>query len=260
MEYLTERQKNQGSCIKCDVKNARIMKIRNVFIKAWAHRRDLRNLISSIYFNFHYLPFKDAVKLPILLYKPKLLSMKGKVKIEGSVRYGMIRMGFPTVSLYPNSGITYENLGGTIVFKGMCLIGNNSAMSIGPKGNVCFGQDFVSTTTLRLTSYDSIKFGDRCLLGWDCILLDTDFHKLTKLSGGYSNGHFPISIGADNWFGNGCRIMKRTVTPNHCVISAGTTLAGIVDVPEYSVISGVQEIKAKAYGVWWNIQDDSIEY
>lgn len=43
----------------------------------------LRSVLSSIYFNFHYLPFRQAMRLPILLYKPKLLKMKGNVKIGG---------------------------------------------------------------------------------------------------------------------------------------------------------------------------------
>ena len=102
------------------------------FNKVWKHRRDFRNIIQSIYFNFHYLPFKTAIRLPILLYMPNFLELQGNVKIGGGkVKYGMIRLGFPTVSLYPNTGITIENHGGTITFNGKCSIGNNSY--------ICFG-------------------------------------------------------------------------------------------------------------------------
>lgn len=44
--------------------------------------RVLRYLPWSIYFNFHYLPFGQAIHLPILLYKPRILKSKGHVKIE----------------------------------------------------------------------------------------------------------------------------------------------------------------------------------
>ena len=108
--------------------------------KQWKNRRILRSILPSVYFNFHYLPFSQAIKMPILLYKPKLLKLKGDIKIgEGKIKFGMIRLGFPTVSLYPNTGIVYENHGGTIVFNGKCTIGNNSAISIGSKGCVEFG-------------------------------------------------------------------------------------------------------------------------
>ncbi|MCM1313292.1 MAG: hypothetical protein NC252_10400 [Roseburia sp.] len=172
----------------------------------------------------------------------------------------MVRLGFPTVSIYPNSGIMIENHGGAIVFKGSCRIGNGSYISIGKKGCVEFGDRFSASTSLRLISYDNICFEDRVRLGWDIMVMDTDFHKLTKLSGGYSRGHAPVHIGSDNWFGNGCRIMKRTQTPNHCVVASGTTLSGKVSVPEYSVIGYNSEVVVKATGVWRNIDDDMIDY
>lgn len=229
--------------------------------KLWNNRRILRSILPTIYFNFHYLPFNQAIKLPILLYKPKLLKMKGNIKIEKcKIKFGMIRLGFPTVSLYPNTGITYENHGGTIVFNGKCAIGNNSAISIGAKAVVEFGENFKSTTTLKLTSYDKIIFGNRVRLGWDTLVMDTDFHKLTKLSGGYSHGHAPVIIGSNNWFGNGCRIMKRTSTPDYCVVQGGTILSGPVSAPSYSVVGNDSHVVVKATGVWRNVDDDVIEY
>lgn len=145
------------------------------FNKIWKHRRDFRNIIQSVYFNFHYLPFKTAIRLPILLYKPKFLELQGNVKIGGEVKYGMIRLGFPTVSLYPNTGITIENHGGTITFNGKCSIGNNSYISIGSKGVIEFGDNFAATTTFRLTSYDRIVFGERVRCGWDILVWTQTF-------------------------------------------------------------------------------------
>ncbi|MBP3505310.1 MAG: hypothetical protein J6K43_02785, partial [Lachnospiraceae bacterium] len=176
------------------------------------------------------------------------------------VKYGMIRLGFPTVSIYPNSGIMIENHGGQIIFKGNCRIGNNSFISVGKNGHIEFGDRFSASTTLRLVSYEGVYFHDRVRLGWDIMVMDTDFHKLTKLSGGYSRGHAPIHIGSDNWFGNGCRIMKRSQTPNHCVVSAGTVLSGTVTIPEYCVIGNNSNIVIKATGIWRNLDDDIIDY
>ena len=36
----------------------------------------LPHLPQSIWFNFHYLPFSQAMKLPILLYKPHFKALK----------------------------------------------------------------------------------------------------------------------------------------------------------------------------------------
>lgn len=232
----------------------------NFFRFIWNHRYDFRSILKSIYFNFHYLPFLQAIHLPILLYKPRFLDLKGHLVILGGVRCGMIRLGYPTVSLYPNAGILIENHGGTIVFHGSCNIGNNSSISIGEKGKFEVGTRLQATTTFRLTCYHSITIGDNCSFGWDCLLLDTDFHKLTKIESGYNKGYGHIKIGANNWFGNGCVLMKRTETPNYCTISARTVLSGKIDVPQYCVIGPKNEIEIKATNVWRNRDDDNIIY
>ena len=54
----------------------------NSIIKIWNKRWMLRSLFSTIYFNFHYLPFNQAIRLPILLYKPHLVKCKGSVNIS----------------------------------------------------------------------------------------------------------------------------------------------------------------------------------
>lgn len=83
----------------------------HIIKRLWYKRWVLRSLLSTIYFNFHYLPFRQAVRLPILLYKPHFLDLKGKIIISGGVKTGMIELGRYKVSLYPNSGVVIENHG-----------------------------------------------------------------------------------------------------------------------------------------------------
>ena len=40
-------------------------------------------ILHSIYFNFKYLPFKQAIHLSILLFKPHFHTLKGSVAILG---------------------------------------------------------------------------------------------------------------------------------------------------------------------------------
>ena len=223
--------------------------------------RLLRSLPASVYFNFHYLPLWQAVKLPILLYKPRFLELKGTVRIESdNIRTGMIRLGFPTVSLYPNTGIMIENHGGEIVFKGRTKVGNASSISIGGKGRVEFGAHFEATAALKLTSYCSVRFAPRVLCAWDCTFMDTDFHKLTKLNGGgYSKGYAPISIGSDTWIGMGTLVLKGTVLPDYTTVGARSLLSGRYEVPPYSILAG-SPATLKKTGYWRNLEDDKIEY
>lgn len=224
--------------------------------KAWV----LRSIIPTIYFNFHYLPFKQAIKLPIFLYKPHLKLMKGTITIlGGGVKTGMIEFGKNQVALYPNSGFIYSNNGGDLIFHGCCSIGNNSALAIGKNGHVEFGKNFKASTTFKLASQYHIIFKDDVLFGWDCLVMDSDFHKLTKLSGGYSKGYGAILVGSNTWFGNGTLVLKNSVIPDFCVIGAKSIVSGKLEVPSYSLVSG-NPLKLIKQGVWRDPDNDTIIY
>lgn len=233
----------------------------NVIKKIWENRWVLRSLHKTIFFNFHYLPFKQAIRLPIWLYKPSFGKLKGSVSIDNSqyLKPGMIRMGYFSVDLYANNGIYFNN-SGKIVFKGSALIGNNCYISNGSKSTTIFGNDFRATTSLKLSCYHYIEFGEHDRFGWDCLITDTDFHKLSRKDGTYTKGYNSIIIGKYNWFGNGCHILKGTKTPDYLTIQAGTWFTGKINIPEYSVVGNKRENIVLASDVWLDPQNEKIEF
>ena len=47
----------------------------------------LHNIIKIIYVNFHFLPFKQAIKFPIDVYgKLRIVGNSGKLCINGTIR------------------------------------------------------------------------------------------------------------------------------------------------------------------------------
>ena len=233
--------------------------MKSIFAKIKSKSWVLRSIIPTIYFNFHYLPFKQAVRLPIFLYKPHLKLMKGTVSILGGVKTGMIELGKNQVCLYPYTGFIFNNEGGEIIFHGRCSIGNNSAIAIGKKAKVEFGNNFKATTTFKLASQYRVVFKDDVLFGWDCLVMDTDFHKLTKDSGGYTKGYGSVTIGESTWFGNGVLVLKGTRIPEKCVVGAKSVLSGEMNVPNHSLISGNPAVLRKT-GIWLNRNDDKVSY
>ena len=229
-------------------------------VKLWKHRLCLRSIFSTVYFNFHYLPLKYAWKLPIVFYKPKFKSLKGSVSIDTPfVKTGMIRLGFPCVCLYPNSGIVFENLGGQCVFKGDCSIGNSSAISIGAKGNLIIGDGFQASAALKLVSYCHLEFKEDVGIGWDNIFMDTDLHKLTTVHGRTTKGYGPVVIGKNAWFGLRCTTLKNTKTPNFCLVSSNSVLDRNYRLPSNILLSG-HPAKLKAEGIFMNKNDHHISY
>ena len=195
--------------------------------------------IPSIVFNFHYLPWKQAIKLPIYLRKPNYRKLGGKVIIESSaIKRGMIRLGFNITNTYPDNGISWLNEG-TIIFKGETVIGSDSYIVVRPTGKVEFGEDFASTAALKLVSCVGIQFGKGSLLGWDVTIMDTNFHPLYDTTNKqFKKSYGKISIGDYNWFSTQCMIMHSVVTPEHCVFGARSILTRSGQFESYCVHGG----------------------
>lgn len=207
----------------------------------------LRILPFSLFFCLKYLPFRKAIKIPILLYRPRFITLKGKITVENP-SFGMVRLGFHTVPIYPNAGFVWDNKGGEVVFKGCCNIGNASAISVEKNARLIFGDHFEATTQFKCVCHYFITFSYQVCFGWNCIVVDTDFHKLSSLKGVVKRGYAPVFVGCYNWFAMNCVLLKGTITADHCVVGANTILTGKYDLP-YSLIIG-NPAKIKATGMY----------
>lgn len=204
--------------------------------------RELRYIFSTLYFNFHYLPFRQAIYLPIVLYKPHLQACKGKIRLEpedGRIHHAMIKMGFHLVSIYPNNGVTWENKGGIVIFRGGCSFGNDSYLSIGPSASLDIGYSFRARAGMKLVCYHSTKFHRFVRFGWGCLCMDTNFHPIydmVKKECGHEGGS--IEIGEYNWFGTGCKVMHSVTTPERCIFGMGTIITRGCEKRSYCLMGG----------------------
>lgn len=185
------------------------------------HSQFLKALIPSLIFNFKYLPFKQAIKLPVLVYKAHFLELKGSVIIDcQNIRRGMIQLGFLRAATYPNTGITWRNRG-KVIFKGSCIIGNDSHIIVGKQGTLTLGDDFKATASIKIVSECSITFGKHARFGWGGIMMDTNFHPLYDMEKKkFKRAFSPIVIGDYNWFGLQCFVMHGVQTPERCIFGA----------------------------------------
>jgi Acetyltransferase (isoleucine patch superfamily) len=199
----------------------------------------LRSILASIPFCLRHLPLRQAVKLPILVYKPKYLSQKGRFVIDcPNVRFGMIRLGFLRCALYPNTGISFKN-DGRIVFKGTCCIGNDSYIVCGRQGKIVFGDDFRSKGCLRITSQCGVSFGKSTSVGWQTLIMDTNYHPLWDMEKKkFKRAFSPISIGDYNWIATQCLVMQGVVTPERCIFGARSIITHSGPFESYAVHCG----------------------
>lgn len=222
--------------------------------------RTLLALIPSLFFCIRYLPFKQAIKIPIIIYNPHLYCLKGKIQIiSPKITFGMIRLGLFVTNQYPNSGIRWYNQG-TIVFKGNVAIGANSAITLLRKDSyVEFGANFGNVTSLRLNCDYRIIFKENVLIGWDVSIMDSSMHRLKNIDGEFiSKGYDEIYIGANTWIGSQCMVLQGARLPDYTVVAAHSLVNSHVNtIPSYSLIGG-SPAKFIKNGVWRDINDDKI--
>lgn len=219
-----------------------------------------RILVNSILFNLKYLPFQQAIKLPILVYKMRLISQKGKIIIDSDHIYlGMIQLGFPRAATYPNNGITWRNRG-KIYFKGSCKIGNDCYVIVGKKGILSFGVDFKVNAGMKLVSEYSITFGDHTLIGWGVTITDTNFHSIYDLEKkDFKKAYDSIQIGSNNWISTNCMVMYGVHTPDYCIFAARSVLTRNVKY-ESRCLYGGSPIHVLTRNVVRDYNNDHISY
>lgn len=189
--------------------------------------------LSSVIFNFVYLPFHQAKKLPIWVESLRFgkdAFYTGSIVIDTEdVQYRMIRLGVRYNSWYPYTGICIQNFG-TITFKGRCIIGNSSSIYVGGGKNLILGDDVQLTASAKIICETGITIGENSQFGWNTLLMDTDFHYLrNSIDGSIRSINTPITIGKNNWFGCNCVIYRGFSTTDYVTVGSGSKCRGKID-------------------------------
>lgn len=67
-----------------------------------------------------------------------------------------------------------------------------------------------------------ITLSDDCLISWDVLIMDTDFHKIYDNSQCRVNDDCEIIIGKHCWIGCRSLVLKGSTIPNNSIIAAGS--------------------------------------
>jgi acetyltransferase-like isoleucine patch superfamily enzyme len=221
--------------------------------RRWATRAFvvLIGLPKTVIFNLRCLPLRQALHLPVLVsHRVALFDLRGSVTIEGRVRTGMVLLGFGEVGAFDfKRERSVWQVAGTVVFQGPARLGNGFKLSVADTGAVDFGPDFVLSAESQLVSRESITFGRGCLISWDVLVLDTDFHPLVTDGSEPAAPQAPIVFGDRVWVGARSSILKGVSLADDTVVAAGSVVAR--SEPQSNVILGGNPAKVIREGVSW---------
>lgn len=176
----------------------------------------------TIFFNFHYFKFKDAIKLPVLVSHNVILNeVKGKVILGSRISTGMIKYGFfESPFLYKQNIKSYWNVTGSVTFRGIASLGKGT--KIRSTGDLIFGNNIKTSGNMNIDCQNKISFGDGNLVGWDCTFMDDDNHTILNENGMKESRPKEIISGDRVWYGMKCTILKGVQLGNDVVIAANS--------------------------------------
>ena len=181
----------------------------------------------TLYINFHYFPFKTAIKTPIYVYwRTELKELGGNIILPSTIWRGMLHLGVNKVgtldSFYSR---TILELSGTIKVLGTASIGRGSKISVGNNATLTLGKGFMITGNTQIICRKEIVFGEYNLLSWDILIMDSDLHNILDHHNEIVNRPKSIHFGNHVWIGCRTTILKGVTIPDNSIISACSTIS-----------------------------------
>ncbi|MEN9684922.1 MAG: hypothetical protein RLZZ28_708 [Bacteroidota bacterium] len=206
----------------------------------------------TIYFNFRYLPWRQAIHFPFWISsKTYLRKARGKISIHGPLFTGMIRIGYGDIGIFDKKrSRTIWEVAGTVVFEGKAEIGHGSKISVGEAGLLQLGRNFAITAETTIIAYKKVVFGHDCLLSWDILVMDTDFHTITNAQSEIQNPPAEISVGNKVWIGCRSLILKGSVIPDGCIIAANSLVTK--ELNGINQVFGKQPLRVLSQNISWH--------
>lgn len=184
-----------------------------------------RAIPKSILFNFWYLPFSQAIRLPIVVsHRVRILRLSGKLDIPKSAKTGKIRFGFGQVQVADSHhSRMLWSLGesGKITLGERVKIGTGCKLFVDGKLNIKARTNLTGESTIVCEK--EVHIGESCLISWQTIIMDTDFHPIfdtkqdTRL-----NPNSSVTIGNNTWLGARVTMNKGTSIGSNCVVATST--------------------------------------
>lgn len=158
-----------------------------------------------------------------------------------------IKIGFKTITTFDEryQRAIWDNRG-TIIFCGKAWLGQGTRIS--NDGRLCIGDTFCITANTTIICSKEIMIGDRVLISWDVLIMDSDAHKIIS-NDEYVNPDMKICIKNNVWIGCRVTILKGTFISENSVVAAGSIINKVCNI-SHSVI-GDQGVVLKEAIKWY---------
>lgn len=187
------------------------------------------SIVKTIYINFAALPFKQAVKIPVVVSRgvkldgplaPNAIVLKGRIR-TASILLGI--GGSRDLAVF-RSRKSYLRISraGRLVFEGTARFAPHFSVLI-DNAEMSIGSGFSCNNGCSFSCLDGIAIGENCLLGGDIEIRDSDGHTIYELDAEQhlveKDNTKPVKIGDHVWLCSHVRISKGVRIGNDCVVA-----------------------------------------
>lgn len=181
-------------------------------------------LPKSLYFNFKVLHWREAIKIPFLIYPNIKLGKlnKGVIKINTELKPFMIKIGLLYNDDVPKYNSGYINLSpeSSLEFNGNAELSYGVILKTNGNGKITFGNNFFCNKNCSFVCNSEINIGNDVLMGWNINVRDNDGgnHKIF-INGNMKENRKPVYIGNHVWICAYSHILKGVSIDNDCVVA-----------------------------------------
>ncbi|MBR5028643.1 MAG: hypothetical protein IKX51_05430 [Bacteroidales bacterium] len=194
----------------------------------------------SLWYNLRLLPFRQAIRMPILIsHRTVVQNVSGKFILHPEKpKMGLVKIGFGTCQCTDfRHNRTILNIRGTFETLGECTLGAGSAVEVAENAILTVGNNFNLGPKSLIICHKAMTFGNDVLTSWNCTFMDTDQHRLVDASGNCCNPDREILVGNNVWFGCHCLVTKGTRLADSTTVGAGSRVCG-THTETHTVIAG----------------------
>lgn len=212
----------------------------------------------SFFFNLKVLPFRKAIKMPIIVsYKTKIIGANKKtfiVNLPKKTKFGLCRLGLSGSEsgfIISKRSLVLIRNSGKIIFNGVFGLSRGIFLHC-DDGLLTFGNNFKANCNAHIScEHSSISFGDDCSLGWDCTIKSCDGHRLTYNQKRLENSG-DISVGNHCWICSKATILKNGFMASNCILAYNSILTKKISDKDNLLYAG-QPAKIVKENINWEV-------
>ena len=228
------------------------MNLKSIFVKAI-------DCVYSFWFDLHFLPLKDAIKIPVYI--------SHRTKIQGKICKDSVVLNCDVIPRSISIGISEATFGlqgdkhsyimfqpgSKIIFNGSCVFSKGCSLRLFAGGIIEVGNNVYFNQYANISSHTKVHLGDDLLAGWNVNIRDADGHSLFDLENPAerTNKDAEVFIGNHVWLASFTDVLKGAVISNNSVTAYRACVGKKFE--EESVILGGLPAKIIKRNISWHI-------